>query len=278
MLKVLIGGITGLALAGSLILGASAADEARVRVIHASPDAPNVDVYANGAAVLTNVPFEASSGYLAVPAGSYKFEVYPAGANATSTDPVLTIDANLTANTDYTVIAMGEVANIEAGVFVDNNAAPASGKAHVSVVHAGPDAPAVDIAVAGGPVLVEDLAFSEGAGPLPVDAGTYNLQVRVAGTDTVALPLDGVALQSGTIYTFVATGFLEGEPALTVLAFAEQPRAAAAATNMSPPSAGSGGLLGASEGGSGNTYLFAGAVLASLVAFAGLARRVAVRS
>jgi hypothetical protein len=277
MFKMLIGGITGLALAGSMILGASANDEARVRVIHASPDAPNVDVYANGAAVLTNVPFEASSGYLAVPAGSYKFEVYPAGANAGTTDAVLTIDASLTAGTDYTVIAMGEVANIEAGVFVDNNAAPASGKAHVSVVHAGPDAPAVDIAVAGGPVLVEDLAFSEGAGPLPVDAGTYNLQVRVAGTDTVALPLDGVALQSGMIYTFVATGFLEGEPALTVLAFAEQPRAAAA-THMSPPSAGSGGLLGASGDGSTNTYLFAGAVLASLVAFAGLARRVAARS
>jgi hypothetical protein len=275
MFKMLLASITGIALAGALVLGASAADEARVRVIHASPDAPDVDVYANGAAVLTDVPFEASSGYLPVPAGDYTFEVYPAGADASSTDAVLTIEASLEANTDYTVVAIGEVASIEAAVFVDNNSAPASGKAHVSVVHAGPDAPAVDIAVADGPVLVSDLAFGEGAGPLPVDAGTYDLEVRPAGSEDVVLPLDGIALDDGMIYTFIATGFLDGDPALTVLAFAEEPMAAPAVT-MTPPNTGDGGLAGTSE--SNNAYLYGAAVLVSLVAFAGLARRVAVRS
>ena len=278
MFKMLIGGITGLALAGAAVMGASAADEARIRVIHASPDAPNVDVYANGEAVLTDVPFEASSGYLAVPAGDYTFEVYPAGADANATEPVLGIDAGLESNTDYTVVALGEVANIQAGVFVDDNAAPAAGQAHVNVIHAGPDAPAVDIAVAGGPVLVEEIAFTEKAGPLPVDAGTYDLEVRPAGTQDVALPLDGVQLQDGMIYTFVATGFLEGEPALTVLPFAEQPMAATSTGPMTPPSAGSGGLVGTSEGRSSNVYLYGAALVASLVGIAGLARLVAVRS
>ncbi len=277
MFKMLVASITGLTLAGALVLGAGAADEARVRVIHASPDAPNVDVYANGAEVLTDVPFGASSGYLAVPAGDYSFEVYPAGADAGTTDAVLTIDASLKANTDYTVVAIGKVADIEAAVFVDNNAAPAAGKAHIRVVHAGPDAPAVDVAVAGGPVLVSDLSFGDEAGPLPVDAGTYDLEVRPAGTQDVALALDGVKLESGKIYTFVATGFLSGDPALTVLPFAEAPLAAPATTVMTPPNTGDAGLLGAS-GGSNDVYLFAGAVLVSLVAFAGLARRVAVRS
>lgn len=278
MFKMLVAGITGISLAGALVLGAGAADEARVRVIHASPDAPNVDVYANGNAVLTDVPFEASSGYLGVPAGDYTFEVFPAGADADATEPVLSIDASLDANTDYTVVAVGEVANIEAAVFVDNNAAPAAGKAHINVIHAGPDAPAVDVAVAGGPVLVNDLAFTEKAGPLPADAATYDLEVRPAGTQDVALALDGVALEDGKIYTFVATGFLQGSPALKVLAFAEEPMAAPAATApMTPPSAGDGGLLDQGNGGS-NAYLYAGAVLVSLVAFAAVARRVAVRS
>ena len=277
MLKMLVAGITGLSLTGAMILGAGAADEARVRVIHASPDAPNVDVYANGNAVLTDVPFEASSGYMAVPAGNYTFEVFPAGADANATDPVLTIDANLEAGTDYTVAAIGEVANIEAAVFVDNNAAPAAGQAHINVIHAGPDAPAVDVAVARGPVLVSDLSFGEKQGPLPAEAATYDLEVRPAGTEDVALALDGVALEDGMIYTLVATGFLQGDPALTVLAFAEEPMAAATTAPMTPPSTGDGGLLGASEVGS-NRYLFAGTLIVSLVAFAGLARRVAVRS
>jgi hypothetical protein len=276
MFKMLVAGITGLTLAGALVLGAGASDDARVRVIHASPDAPNVDVYANGAKVLSDVPFEASSGYLPVPAGDYKFEVYPTGADPDTTGAVLSIDASLKAGTDYTVAAIGKVADIEAAAFVDNNSAPAAGQAHISVIHAGPDAPAVDVAVKNGPVLVKSLAFGDEAGPLPVAAGTYDLEVRPAGTQDVALAIDGVKLEAGKIYTFVATGFLSGTPALTVVPFAEVP-APTATTVMTPPNTGDGGLLGASTDHK-DTYLFAGAVLVSLVAFAGLARRVAVRS
>jgi hypothetical protein len=268
MLKMLIAGIAGVSLAGALIMGAGAAGEARVRVIHASPDAPNVDVYANGAAVLTDVAFGASSGYLAVPSGQYEFQVFPAGADPKG-HAVLTLDASLQANADYTVVAQGAVSNIEAGVYVDDNTAPVAGKAHVYVVHASPDAPAVDVAVKGGPVLVSDLAFGERAGPLPVDAGTYDLEVRPAGSTDVALPLNGVTLEAGKVYTFVATGFLSGEPTLTVLPFAEEP--AAAVTTMTPPSTGDAGL--ASGSGSNSTYLFGGAVLVLMVLMAGAARR-----
>src|SRR5688500_10614296 len=49
--------------------------DARIRVVHASPDAPAVDVYANGNKVLSNVTFFAASDYLTVPAGSYKLQV-----------------------------------------------------------------------------------------------------------------------------------------------------------------------------------------------------------
>jgi hypothetical protein len=223
------------------------------------------------------VPFEASSGYLAVPAGNYTFEVYPAGADVTAADPVLSVDANLEASTDYTVVALGEVADIQAGVFVDDNAMPATGKAHIKVIHAGPDAPAVDVAVADGPVLVSELDFAEKAGPLPVDAGTYDLEVRPAGSQDVALALEGVKLESGKVYTFVATGFLSGDPALTVLAFAEEPVASPTAATMTPPHTGDGGLVGTSGNGA-NVYLIGAAVLVSLGAFAGLARREAVRS
>jgi len=48
MFKFLLAGIAGIFLAAGLLTTAGAANEGRVRVIHASPDAPNVDVYANG--------------------------------------------------------------------------------------------------------------------------------------------------------------------------------------------------------------------------------------
>jgi hypothetical protein len=264
--------------AGVLALGgglAGAEGEARVRVIHSSPDAPAVDVYANGNRVLSDVPYLASSGYLAVPAGSYTFEVFAAGADPETDAAVLTIPAEVDAGTDYTVVALNEVASIEAAVFVDDNSAPAAGQAHISVIHAGPDAPAVDIAVAGGPILVSDLALGNSAGPLPVDAGSYDLEVRVAGTNDVALSLPGVELEPGTVYTFIATGFLEGQPALTVEAYTETPVSEVEAEQL--PASGSGGLLDSDDGGNGG-YWLAGVAIIAGAALIGIARRAAVRS
>jgi hypothetical protein len=218
--------VLALAVALTLVVPVMAANEARVRVVHASPDAPAVDVLVNGAKAFTNAPFKGITGYAPLAAGSYKVQVVPTGA----TTPVV-IDAtlDLKANTDYTVVAMGKLANIGPVVLVDNNAAPAAGKAHVRIVHASPDAPAVDIALKGGAVLFKNLAFKAASEYLPVDAGTYDLEVRAAGTTTVALPLPGIKLEAGKIYTFFAMGLLSGAPALTVVPQADAPIAAATA-------------------------------------------------
>jgi hypothetical protein len=208
--------------------GASAQENARVRVIHASPDAPNVDVYADDARVLSDVPYKGASDYLSVPAGPHNFKVFAAGADPASDTPVIDADATLAAGADYTIVAAGRLADIQPVVLEDNNAAPAAGKAHVRVVHASPDAPAVDVAVAGGPVLFSSLAFPDADGPSPVDAGTYDLEVRPAGSTTVALPIDGVELQAGKIYTVLAVGLLNGTPALEALPVVNDPVTAAA--------------------------------------------------
>jgi LPXTG-motif cell wall-anchored protein len=202
----------------SLALATSAlgqGDMARARVVHASPDAPAVDVWVNGSVAFSNAPFKGITDYAELAPGSYQVQVTPTGA----TEPVV-IDAtlDLTGGTDYTVVAVGELANIEPLVLVDNNSAPAAGKAHVRFVHASPDAPAVDIAVAdGGPVLFANVSFKGTGDYLPVDAGTYDLEARLAGTDTVALSVPGVALADGTVYTIFAMGLAGGEPALTAV-------------------------------------------------------------
>jgi hypothetical protein len=191
---------------------ALAAGQARVRVVHASPDAPAVDVWVNDSIIaFSNAPFKGITAYSALDPATYNFKVVPTGA----TEPVV-IEADLTleADTDYTVVAVGQLANIEPLVLVDNNSAPAAGKAHVRFVHASPDAPAVDIAVQGGPVLFSNVSFKGVGDYLPVDAGTYDLEVRLAGTETVALSVPGVALTDQNVYTIFAMGLAGGEPAL----------------------------------------------------------------
>lgn len=184
---------------------------ARVRVVHASPDAPNVDVLVNDGLAFADVAFREITGYATLPPGDYNVKVVPAGA----TTPVV-IEANLTleAGKEYTVIAKDLLASIAALVLVDDNSAPAPGNAHVRFVHLSPDAPAVDIAVAGGPVLFANVAFGEVGAYTPVPAGRYDLEVRLAGTTTVVLSLPDVRLVAGRVYTVYAFG-LVGDGSLT---------------------------------------------------------------
>lgn len=181
--------------------------DARVRVVHLSPDAPNVDVRVDGGLAISNLAFREFTDYVDLPAGTYQVQVEPAGSGNNGPfviDAMLTLDAG----TDYTVIASDILDNITPVVLVDDNTAPAAGLGHVRFFHGSPDAPAVDIALTGGPVLLGNVAFQEFTDYLPVPAGTYDLEVRVAGTDTVVLTLPGTVVPAGAVVTAYATGLV----------------------------------------------------------------------
>ncbi|MCV0403078.1 MAG: DUF4397 domain-containing protein [Chloroflexi bacterium] len=198
-MKRLAAGLATVSLMLVAALPVAAADEAMVRVIHASPDAPNVDVWLDGDTVLTDVPFTAVSDYLAVPAGEHNIQVTATG----STDPVIDADLTFEANTSYSVAAIGPVADIGATVLTDDRA-PADGMSKLRVFHASPAAPAsVDVAVTDGPVLVEGLAYPEATDYLTVDPGTYPLEIRAAGETDAALTLEAT-LAAGQNVTAIA--------------------------------------------------------------------------
>jgi hypothetical protein len=194
-----IGTVLSLGLLSLLAMPVAAQDEAFVRVVHGSPDAPNVDVWVDGTTVLTDVPFTAVSDYLSVPAGAHNVQVTATG----STDPVIDADLTLEAGTSYTVAATGMLAEITATVLTDDRV-PADGQSKLRVFHASPSAPpAVDVAVTDGPVLVEGLAYPEATGYLTVDPGDYALEIRAAGETEAALSLNAT-LEAGQNYTAIA--------------------------------------------------------------------------
>jgi hypothetical protein len=187
---------------------------ANVLVTHASPNAPGVDLLVDAdkknSAALT---FPNNTGYLQVESGSRNIKVNVTGTSTT----VINADLNLEEGKNYSVFAVDSVSKISAVVLVDDLTTPASGKAHVRFVHLSPNAPAVDVAVASsGAVVFANKAFKESTAFTPLDAGTYNLDVRVAGTSTVALVLPAITLQAGKIYTVFAKGFLGGAGAETL--------------------------------------------------------------
>jgi hypothetical protein len=200
-----------LAMSGALFLAIAvpvvAAETSRVRVLHASPDAPNVDVYLDDAKVdaLTDVAFKTISAYLSIPAGTHNVKA------------VIDTDVTFASGQRYTVAATDVVASIVAHV-IEDDPAPSSSGAQLRVVHFSADAPAVDVRPDGGSPIVTALAYPDATGYLDIPAGTYDLEVCAAGSDTCPLDLDPVAAEGGTSYSAFAVGSLTGGSLAAVLA------------------------------------------------------------
>jgi hypothetical protein len=77
--------------------------KAKLRAVHLSPDAPDVDVWVNGVKELSNVAFKAYSPYLEVPAGVTDVKIHVAGTATV----VLSANPTLSDGGIYTAAAIG---------------------------------------------------------------------------------------------------------------------------------------------------------------------------
>lgn len=188
------------------------AQSANVKVVHASPDAPGVDLLVDDNVAGSNLTFPNNTGYLQVEEGTRNIKVNVSGTSTT----VIEADLPIEGDKNYSVFAVDAVANISPLVIEDDLTSPASGNAHVRFIHLSPDAPAVDITTTDGSVVFGNYAFKQYSAFTPLPAASYDLQVRLAGTDTVVLELSGIAVSDGNIYTVFAKGFVTGTGSQTL--------------------------------------------------------------
>ena len=190
---------------------AQAAGSAYVRVFHASPDAPAVEVFVDGAKAVKSLSFPKVTAFLKLPAGSHHLQVFPAGAAYSAKGGVIDATVPFKANVFYTVAAVGKLKSITAALFTTpmgmNNS-----KATVRFIHLSPDAPAVDIEAKGAGLIFKDVSFPNRAmSPITVPTGAYTLLVHPAGADTTTvLTVSGVQFKAGHNYSVVAIGLLKG--------------------------------------------------------------------
>lgn len=208
--------------AGIITVGANSGEAdsgaAQVRVAHLSPDAPAVDVLVDGSAVLEEVPFGTVSDYLQLPAGEHTVTIQTAENDTVVFEGNVTVEAG----TAYTIAAAGEVSEETFGpqIYVDDFEIPSSDNASVRLIHASPDAPAVDVTVASsGAVLYDNVSFTNATDYATVPAGNYTLEIRpaTADNDGEVVTTVNVSLEGGTVYSAIAAGYLspDDEPADT---------------------------------------------------------------
>ncbi len=172
-----------------------------LRAVHASPDGPRVDILVDGQKI-ADATYKASTAFQPVSDGTRRVQVNVSG----SSPAVTVIDANVATEPGrrYTVFAVDKVARIAPLVVEDQGDTPAAGQVKLRVVHAAPDAPAVDVYVTApqasltGTSPTLSFAFKQvvpasGRPGLQVPAGDYRIRVTPAGAAS------NVIFDSGTV-------------------------------------------------------------------------------
>lgn len=225
------------ALAAAALLVACGGDDhgdlnTRVRAVHASADAPAVDVLLDTRTIVSSAQFKQASGSAAVPAGGMTLRVNLAG----TTTAALTAPVNLAPSRSYSAIVVGSAAAgapaaqaLSAVLIEDDGAAPASGNVKLRVVHGAPAVPAVDVYVtAPGVALpasptIPALAYrsaapGSGAAALQIAGGAYQIRITPAGQrGTIAFDSGSVTLGAGSDLLIVAVPDSRGVAPVSLL-------------------------------------------------------------
>jgi len=236
------GGSGGSAGMGGMGGGGGGEATGRVRVGHLSPDAPPVDFCVDpGSGFIGPVMASLSdtdglaytevTDYLELPAATYAVRLVAPNASDCDTPlgPADTTGIVLPEDVDATIAAIGmltpagEDEAFELTVYVDDNADPATGKAHLRFIHASPDTPGVDVGTGSEETsdfsaIWDNVPYPEvglvGGQPYletdPLSGVTISAQANDAGVD--ALVISGVNLPEGAIATAYAIGNLDADP------------------------------------------------------------------
>lgn len=187
---------------------------AYIRVLHAVPDAPNVDVYANNNIIAKNLAFSQYSQYIPIPKGNYEISLFAAG---TKNSPVLTNMLVVNENTIKTIAAVGTLSTIGFLAIFDDMMPIDPGKSMIRFSHLSPNAPAVDITLPDGTIIFNNVSYKQLTPYMAVLPMNYTLQVRLAGTSTVVLTIPNINLEPDKFYTVYAIGLVGIKPELEAL-------------------------------------------------------------
>lgn len=191
-----------------------------VRVLHASPNAPAVDIYVDDSPFLEDLAYTELSDYYMVPVGDYRITVYPSGETM---NPVIESDVSVPEFSIVTLAAIGTLPDISILPVTEpmNETMNGDNDTCVRFVHLSPNAPSVDIRLPDGTVVFGNVAYREFTDYECVPEDTYTFEVVPAGTDDVVLRVPDVELSRQMLYTVYAVGLVGDEPELEVLLSSE---------------------------------------------------------
>lgn len=204
-------------------LGSVGLTTTRFSIVHAINGGPNVDIIAEGQPIALALPYRGSLNTIDAPANTYTFTVVPEGGSEDA--PVLAATAfGLAARTSHMLVLYGP-SNAPAALLLKAPVAPSADAGFLRIAHGAEGAPNVDVLV-NGELIVPGLAFGKSSVHIPIEAGSYDVALNVAGGGS-EITTTTVEVAAGEAQTVAAIGTLDD---LRVEAYADDLSALSART------------------------------------------------
>lgn len=181
---------------------------AYIRLFHAAPGAPEVDIYANGRQVAKRLVYGQFTDYIALATGTYTIQAFPVGLTVS---PVFTINLPLENNV-YTLALIGILPRIGILPIVDEFVAISPGSANIRFANLSPNAPSLNLALRGGSNLITDVSYTEVSDYIPMRPGNYNLIVTPVNSSTIVTAVPRVRILPRRNLTFYVLGLYGQQP------------------------------------------------------------------
>lgn len=188
-----------------------------IRFLHASPGAPDVDIYVDGNMVVKDLDYTEVSKYLPVGPEDMHIQVFPAGD---TTSPVIDTEVNIPPSERITISIIGTLPNINLLPILLSVEPVDTPTVLLRVVHLSPNTPQVDVTVTDG-VMFNNLEYKQVSEFVTIPPGSYNIQVRLSGEDEIVLTSE-IELLEGKAYTVNILGLLEENPPLEIIYYKDQ--------------------------------------------------------
>lgn len=190
-----------------------------IRVLHASPGTPAIDIYANGNLIFQNLAYNEISEYLPVGPGVMHIQVFAAGEES---NPLIDTELNIPPSERITIAAIGTLPDISLLPILLSVQPAETLETLLRFTHLSPNAPRVDVTTTDGTVLVHDIGYTEVSNFETVASGTYSLQLRLANEEEVVLTSEPLEFIPGYAYTVYAVGLAGEEPPLEIDYYKDQ--------------------------------------------------------
>lgn len=183
-----------------------------IRVLHSSPTAPAVDVYADNSLIAENIYFGTVSKYINLPAGEFTLYIYQAG---TKDKPLFNKVVDLTPNNYYTVAAINLPENLDLILIQDSNGSSNPSISFLRTVQLSPTAPLLDVSISNGRKLFKLLEYKEQSGYLPISPGVYDLSIFPSNATAFVTLIPNIKIDMAKFYTLYIIGLMGADPKLT---------------------------------------------------------------